>query len=74
MKQFEKFVGKQVYLTTPRAKYIGTLEHEDRFFIYLADCVVLVRSKRKSPYAVVRKGQILEMRVIGGEANGYTKT
>lgn len=71
MKQFEEFVGKRIYLTTPRAKYIGTVEHEDRFFIYLIDCTVFAGPKRKSPYAAVRKGQILEMRIIGDEGNGY---
>lgn len=76
MRHFEGFVGKQVYLATPRTKYIGTVEHEDDFFIYLTDCIVLPKAKpkKKSPYATIRKREVLEMRVIGDGFNGYSET
>jgi len=71
MKQFEGFIGKRVLLNTSRARYIGTFEHEDQYFVYLLECTVIHRGKvRKTPYIAVRKTLIGEIQIIGGETSG----
>jgi len=75
MKQFDAFTGKRVFLNVPGVRYVGTFEHEDNFFVYLMDCTVMRKDRAaRTPYAVIRKSRILEMRIIGGEDDeGYPK-